>query len=564
MPADPLDSYLRYAELTRLLQDYAAAHPQLLQLSSLGRSYEGREIWLATITHRGSGDAAAKPALWVDANIHSAELVSSMAALHLIDRLLNGYGSDADITRCLETRAFYICPRVNPDGAEWALADTPRLVRSSTRPWPRDEALVEGLQVQDMDGDGRILSMRIPDPNGPWKINPHAPRLLTRRDPTETGGDYYRLLPEGMIENYDGVTLPAVTRKQNLDLNRNFPIRWRGEHEQKGAGPFPTSEPEVHALVEFVGRHPNICSGISLHSYSGVMLRPFSFRPDDKMPAEDRWVYDTLGAKGTALTGYPAVSAYHEFRYHPQEVITGAMDDWLYAELGRYAWTVELWSPRHEAGIDTGNFIDWYREHPPEDDLKLLAWSDAQLQGRGYVDWYGFDHPQLGPVELGGWDALFSIWNPPPALLQQEIAPLSEWLIWHNLVSPKLELLQATAERVGEGLWRVRCVAQNTGWLPTDVTRLARKSDMVRGVVCEIDLPAGADVVQGDKRTVCGQLEGRSHKSSSPNLWIEGAVDPTDDRVKAEWLVRATAGMEVGVSVRHDRAGSARQTIKLA
>lgn len=40
--------------------------------------------------------------------------------------------------RCLDTRAFYICPRVNPDGAELALADKPRIIRSSTQPYPYD------------------------------------------------------------------------------------------------------------------------------------------------------------------------------------------------------------------------------------------------------------------------------------------------------------------------------------------------------------------------------------------------------------------------------------------
>jgi hypothetical protein len=49
----------------------------------------------------------------------------------------------------------------------------------------------------DIDGDGRILTMHIADPNGSWKVCLEEPRLLVRRDPTETGSDYYRLLPEG-------------------------------------------------------------------------------------------------------------------------------------------------------------------------------------------------------------------------------------------------------------------------------------------------------------------------------------------------------------------------------
>ncbi|MCX7669134.1 MAG: hypothetical protein N2439_03570, partial [Anaerolineae bacterium] len=87
--------------------------------------------------------------------------------------------------RSLDTRAFYICPRIRPDGAEWALAARPKFVRSVTRRYPYDEQPLAGLLAQDIDGDGRILQMRLPDPNGPWKKHPQEPRLLIRRDPTD-------------------------------------------------------------------------------------------------------------------------------------------------------------------------------------------------------------------------------------------------------------------------------------------------------------------------------------------------------------------------------------------
>jgi murein tripeptide amidase MpaA len=557
------DTYYRYEELTRVLHDYATRYPGLARLASIGRSFEGRNIWLVAITNFATGPDTHKPALWVDANIHSAELVASVAALRLIEHLLSGYVSDPEVTRCLDSRVFYICPRANPDGAEWALADIPRLIRSSTRPYPFEEEPIGGLITEDIDGDGRILTMRIADPNGPWKICPEEPRLLVRRDPVETGGAYYRLLPEGRLENYDGHTLGLRPRKENLDLNRNFPGRWRGEHEQKGAGRYPTSEPEAHAVVDFVARHPNICAGIALHSYSGVLLRPYSYQADEQMPAEDLWAFQKIGEQGRALTGYPAVSAYHDFRYHPQQVITGAMDDWLYEELGLIAWTVELWSPQHRAGIGDYKFIDWYREHPLEDDLKMLAWSDTALRGMGYIDWYPWQHPQLGAIELGGWDPLYSFWNPPAHLLQQEVERLPRWLVWHNLISPRLEILQSGAEAVSADTFRVWCVAQNSGWLPTDITRQARNRNLLRGVVCEIELPQGASLLGDPPRRVLGQLEGRALKPSTPSGWAGQAADVTDDRLRVEWLVRANAGMTLRLLAKHERAGTVEVTVTL-
>ena len=294
-----------------------------------------------------------------------------------------------------------------------------------------------------------------------------------------------------------------------------------------------------------------------------MLLRPYSHLPDEHMPAEDLWTFQKIGAKGTEMTGYPHCSSYHDFRYHPKEVITGDFDTWMYDHRGVFAWTVEIWSPQRQAGITDYRFIDWYREHPLEDDLKLMRWNDTALGGKGFVDWYPFDHPQLGPVELGGWDSLYTWTNPPHALLEQELAPLSRWLIWHALISPKLELLEASAQALGGNAWRVRLAVHNTGWLPSNVTRHALDTKLVRGVVFEIELPDDARLAAGSLREVRGQLEGRAYKSSSANTWAGHAADETRDRLKMEWVVHARAGDRVRLTARHERAGSVRTELVL-
>lgn len=560
MPEIHFDRYYRYDDLTRLLHAFAQEYPQLIKVESIGKSYEGRDVWLATVTNFATGAAEEKPALWADGNIHASEVSPSSTCLYLINKLALAYGKDEAITRLLDTRAFYICPRVNPDGAELALADKPRIIRSSTRPYPFNEEPLGGLVNEDIDGDGRALQMRLVDPNGPWKAHATEPRLMVRRDPTDFGGTYYRILPEGLIENYDGVLIQDKPHKEGLDLNRNFPTNWRQEYEQRGAGPYPTSEPEVHNVVEFIARHPNITGGITFHTFTGVLLRPFDHQPDDKFPAEDLWTYQSIGKKGTEMTGYPAVSVYHDFRYHPNEVISGVFDNWLYEQMGAFGWTVEIWSPQRQAGIKEYKYIDWFREHPIEDDLKMLQWSDEQLDRQGYVDWYEFDHPQLGKVELGGWNSFYAWRNPPPKFLEKEIAPLAEWAIWHLQISPKLALYDLKVTPLGEGNHHIRLVVQNTGWLPSYVTKKALEKRLVRGVIAEIELSEGTTLKTGKMREELSQLEGWAYNATVPDPWESGF---TSDRAKVEWVVHAPKGGTVKLTARHDRAGVVRVMAQL-
>jgi len=559
MPAIAFNRFYRYAALTRLLKTLAEENPNLLHLESIGKSHEGRDVWLVTATNFETGPDVEKPALWVDGNLHASEVAGSMAALYFINTLVTRYGKDAEVTTALDTRAFYIVPRVNPDGAEWALADKPRLIRSSTRPYPYDEEPVDGLLQEDIDGDGRILTMRIPDPNGAWKAHPEDSRLMIRRGPVEAGGSYYRLLPEGLLRNFDGVTIQPQGSKEGLDLNRNFPVAWKQENEQHGAGPYPVSEPESRNLVDFIVRHPNLTGVVTFHTYSGLLLRPYDDRPDDEFPPEDLWTYKKIGDQGTKITGYPNVSCYHEFRYHPKQVTTGAFDTWMYDHLGMFSWTVELWSPMRQAGIKDYKYIEWFRDHPLEDDIKMMKWNIEELDGKGYVDWYAFNHPQLGKVELGGWDSMNYFGNPPLKFLEKEIKVFPEWIIWHALISPKLALRSADVKAIGKGTYRLRLVVENTGWLPTYVTKKAVEKKVSRGVICEIELPEGASLVSGKPRQELAQLEGRAYKTAFPEGWEGG----TDDRLKVEWVVRAPQGGTVKLTARHDRAGVVRAELEL-
>ncbi len=549
----PFDRYIKFEELTQICQQFAAEYPTLVALSSLGKSYEGRDIWLLTVTDESTGPASDKPAFWCDGNIHASEVSACSAVLMVLKLLVE------DHAELLKTRAFYLVPRLGPDGAQWALEVPPRIIRSSTRRYPFEEEDVYGLEKGDLDGDGRILTMRVKDSNGPWKISEEEPRLMKRRDPSETGGQYYRLLPEGTFKNWDNITMRPKRNPQGLDMNRNFPSAWRPENQQFGAGEFPTSEPEIRAAVEAIVRRPNICGAVTFHTYSGVHLRPPSRMPDDDLPAEDIWTFKKLGEKGEAMTGYPAISNYHEFRYHPKEVITGVFDDWMYEHRGVYSWTTEIWSPQRQAGITDFKYIDWFREHPHSDDIMLLKWSDEKLDGEGYVDWKTFRHDQLGEIEIGGWNAQHAFRNPPPKLLEKEIKPLAEWAIWQGGCSPQLVERACHIEAFNGG-WRIRFVVQNAGWLPTSVTKIAADRRLCRGVIGEINAEGMEDwLVAGHLRQELGQLSGWSGTTAG-GFGFE-TFDASEDIATFEWVVKKPGIYHL--VARHDRAGVVRKQIEI-
>jgi murein tripeptide amidase MpaA len=561
VPVPRFDQFYRYPELTRLLRDYTEAAPNLVQMSSIGKSWEGRDIWLLTVTNNSMGADTDKPGFWVDGNIHAAELTASTACLYWLHHLVTGYlDGQREVRHILDTRVMYIVPRLNPDGAELALADQPRHIRSSTRPYPYDEETVEGLTREDVDGDGRMLTMRVPDPHGPYKRCEADPRLMVAREPGEFGGQYFRLMPEGSIKHYDGLKIQTNPDREGLDLNRNFPALWRQEYEQAGAGPYPTSEPEVRAMVDFITKHPNIGAGISYHTHSGVILRPMGNVSDDEMTPEDLWQIKRFSELGTKATGYPAISIFHDFKYHPKEHVSGTQG-WLYEHLGALFWVVELWSPNREAGISGYKWVDWYREHPVEDDLKLLKWSDEKCGGKAYVDWYAYNHPQLGAVELGGWDKMNYWRNPPPALREAEVEKFPQWMQTIALSLPRLELLRTEVRALGPDTWRIRMAVANSGWLPAYVTKRAIERKVVRGTVYEIHLTPLVSLVSGQERIIGDHLEGHAPKVSQ--LAFLPNRDVTGDRGVVEWVVRGPRGTVLGLTATADRAGTVRTEVTL-
>ncbi len=544
------DRYYLYDEMTHLLKKWAEQFPGLCRLESIGKTFEGRDLWLMCVTDMQTGSPEDKPALYIDGNHHAGEVTGSAVCLWTIDYLITQHEQgNHEIVDLLRRRTFYILPRVSADGAELFLT-TPHLLRSSTRPYPWKEE-PKGLVREDIDGDGRILQMRVPDPDGEWKVSSRDPRLMIPREPDEEGGQYYRLLPEGMLHDWDGGEIRLARSPWGLDINRNYPAHWDVESRQPGAGPYPLSEPETRSIAEFLSTHRNVAGAMSYHTTAGAILRPYCTKGDAEMPPGDLAIYQALGRRGEKLVGYPCISVYERFLVDKRKPLLGVFMDWLYEHLGIITFSTELWDAAQRAGIPPD--FTRRRQWSEEEQLKLLAWNDRELAGRGFVPWRPFKHPQLGEVEIGGWDSKFFLINPPTSYLEAECRKNAMFTLAHCRALPELVLVNPRWERLGEDVYKLSITLRNRGYLPTSGSEQAKTTGFLRPLRVELELPEGAQLVYGRQSEDLEHLDGRYKATRGP---YGGGLPAREKRL--QWAIKGTAGAPVRVTARGDRAGVAR------
>jgi len=565
----PLDfsEYFRYDDLTAHLHGLADAYPELAHLQSLGRSWRGREIWAMTITNSVMGAPESKPAYYIDAHIHAEEVATSHTALYTIWYLLSNYGSDAQVSWLLDHTTFYILPRTNPDGAEISLT-TGHHWCGNGRYLPGEEQ-TRGLCQQDINGDGLIVQMRIPDPAGEWKISPDDPRLMVQRQPGEIDGTYYRLYREGVIKgDWDGVTV-EIERPRDGNLNRNFPAGWRPEFREYGAGETPLSEPESKAVMRFLLDHPNIAGIECYHTHAGMILRPSLVSPDSVIPPEDLALYKRIGAVGTELTGYPVISTFEEFTSDPANPRVGSLMQWSYDEMGIITFSTELWNPELAAGVaDPAKYQ--IRARSTDDEIALLKYNDEHLGSKGFVDWTPFDHPQFGKIEIGGWTHMYTFRNPPPAsvaatekargFLHETMHNNCLFTLRHAACAPLLQIENPKVEALGGDLYKVSATIANRGFLPTHLTQRALEHDTAGCINVMLSWQGDVKCLMGQPSVNLGHLAGRDERAATWSPWMR---DWHTTRKPVEWLLRASEGTTVMLEASAPKAGTQQITLKL-
>lgn len=528
-PLFSFDHYHSLEEIETYLQAITARHADLAQLVEIGRSRADRRILAVELNNPSTGSASDKPAFYVDGNIHGGEVLGGEAALYFLDALLARYGSDAKITELIDRSAIYIVPIVNPDGRVISVA-TPENHRWNIRPTDEDgDGLFDEDPPEDLDGDGRMLRMRVRDPEGAWKVSSDDPRQMVRRDAGDPAAAY-RLLGEGIDNDADGRF--NEDRIGGVDLNRNFPANW--DPAQFASGPFPLSEPESWALVQYITQRPNIAAIHTFHTSGGLLLRfPTLADQDWDFPQADLDDYNLIAEEGVALTGYANFANAKKTIVDLMNPGHGVFNDWGSKVFGVLTMTTELWA--HAIG---------------EGQQALFDWNDEVLDGNGFIAWHPFEHPQLGTVEIGGWDR-WSTASPPEHLIADELERNFLWVLSFARRLPRVEIVELTT-RADDDIIEIEATVANTGWMPTATAHATEVLGIARPVRVSLQL-TNAELVDGQLEVDLGVLPG-ARETGPVAQTIRWRVKP---------LAPGKAARAV-VTVRSEKAGTMRRALDLA
>lgn len=553
------DHYYKYDELEKDLKYFAEKYPELCDLEVICVTEEKRNVYAMTITNKKTGKALDKPAFHIDGNTHAGEVTGSMAAMHAIDVLLNGYGEDKVITTILDRMTIYVVPRISPDGAETYLT-TPYSIRSVNRVHNPQEG---GVRNEDLDGDGVIRMMRIPTPYGAWKKDKENPSLMVRRDPSDADGEFYDIYPEGEFEPFVGdENLKKKKEDWTLDFNRNYPYGWFPENRQAGAGKYPLSNPETKAMADWVIEHPNICGVSTNHTSGGVILYPPGTKSASAASQKDIKQFIEIANMGKEELGYQPLNIYDSFIADPQNYDSGAFDDWCYQSQGIVAYTVELWDLAKRAGVPlifnaraTESVSDMMKRF-----VACMKWVNENAP-EYYEDWKPFHHETFGDIEIGGFNFKFTQQNPPESFLNGVLEQMTRFMIRFAQVVPRLTVDTLKAEKVTDGVYKVTAIVGNLGYLPTNLTEEATNLRISKPVEVKI---SGCKVVSGLETTDIGNLEGYGSTRTGTSFYGNiSTMENAHARKKLEWVVQADADTEITVSCSQEKAGKASKTIKL-
>jgi hypothetical protein len=516
-PANPKvqaswNKYYTYEGVADLCNRLSKAYPGLVRMESAGKSYQGRDIIVLTISDMQAGDPDHKPGFWIDGNIHSVELQGTEMALYTAWYLCEMDNDNAFIKQLLKDKTFYIAPTINPDAREY-FTSVGLPPRSGLVPTDNDrDGLYDEDGFDDLNHDKNINMMRRKSPFGEYKEDPKDRRHMIHVGPGEKGE--YELLGMEGIDN-DGDGLVNEDGPGGYDGNRDWGFNWQPNNIQDGAGKYPFALPENQAVRDYTMKHRNITGAQSFHNSGGMILRGPSIQGGgpEIYTGEDDNVINSIGKKGELiLPGYKLLTIWKDL--YP---VYGGELDWWYGAMGCFVFSNELWNSYLM-------FYDTARTDPYEFD-KLLLFEDA------FIPWQKVNHPVYGEIEVGGFGKNFGRLHP-GFMLETDAHRNAAFCIYNAYQSPKLEISEIMVRKLPGGLNEVSATLENTRMIPTH---------SANNVKYKIDPPDyislhGGEVIAGmivEDRDNNVNIEQKKHPEKLEIANLQGY-----QHVNVKWIVR--------------------------
>lgn len=495
----------------KLLKHYARAYPRWCSLSTIGKSAEGRPLWLLTVTNPDSGAELSKPAFYVDANTHANEVQGTETTLYLLDLLLTRYGRLERVTELMDRAVFYLVPVVNPDGrARWFNEPaTPHFPRTVAAPRDDDrDGLADEDGYDDLDRNGVITRMRkkVRLGEGRFRLDPKDPRVLVHVKEGEKG-DYQLLGWEGIDNDGDGDVNEDPLGY--VDPNRTWGYDFQPRYVQPGASDYPLQIPETRAIARWALTKPNLAGAQSFHNAGQMILRGPGSPNVPKYPRSDVRVYDRIAKEGERLLpGYRAMVIWKDlYRAHATTV------DHLYMVHGAISFTNELYRAPTDLNKDDKS-----------ESKERMDFNDLLTLGRQFVPWKPFKHPQYGDIEIGGYR--HDVGRVPEGwLLEAECHRNAAFVLYHARQLPKLSLSGVTVRSLGKELWRIDVRLHNERLIPS-VSAVARENKLHRLDLASVKGESATVVASGVVRDVLRDRidlqRHRPHRLEVPGVPSEG------------------------------------------
>lgn len=528
----------------------ASEHPALATVLPVAESRGGRKIEALRLAagERGPG----RPAILVVANVEGPWAWTTGLVLDEALELAGHYASDAGVKALLDGTTLYIVPCANPDAAEARFA-TPLREERASAPWMDDDR--DGRAGEDgpsdVDGDGRILTLRQPDPDGEWIADPADARAMVKADRAKGERGRWKLWVEG--RDSDGDEKVGEDPLADVQVGRNFAHGWK-EHAPE-AGPWAMSEPEARGLADFVLAHRDVQMVVVYGAQDDLQEKPRTM-PDEGgrgaltgVPETDAKLYVELGKRYKDLVGAKAKGDADDH---------GSFQAWCRFQRGLFTVSIAPWSmpldqeapkseeqPKDEQPADekpagekpAGEKKAEKKKDEPSDDAKRLRWIDAKNEGARFVMWKPFEHPELGVVEIGGF-APYALIEPPEAERAKIADDQRAFLASLGASLARVHVVDAEAKDKG-GVWEVKAVLENAEWLPL-TTVAGRRTGAPRPARVTLKLPASAKLVAGEKQTLVRELAG------------------SGGRRELQWLVFGAAPSSIEIELDTDNAGAER------